>query len=132
MKEMICIVCPNGCRMCAEEKDGCIVVTGNRCKRGEAFARAELKAPMRTICSTAPTVYKDVPVIPVRVSGEIPKSKIFDVMRAINAVTVKAPVKRGEAVIRDVLGLGVDIIVTSNLLFEKYGQTACKGVGSDE
>ena len=50
---------------------------------------------------------------------EIPKDKIFDVMREINRARVTRPMKRGEAVLPNVLGLGVDIIITSGLLEEK-------------
>ena len=32
--ELVCIVCPKGCRMTVENG----VVTGNTCKKGEAFA----------------------------------------------------------------------------------------------
>lgn len=116
MKEMTCIVCPNGCRLIADDSGGRIKVTGNLCKRGIAFAETELTRPVRTICSTVRTVYEDVPVLPVRVSAEIPKEKIFDVMREINKVTVTDRPGTGDAVIKNVLGLGVDIIVTSNIL----------------
>lgn len=65
------------------------------------------------------TVFPEVPVISVRTSAEIPKDKIFDVMREINRARVTRPMKRGEAVLPNVLGLGVDIIITSGLLEEK-------------
>lgn len=119
MREMTCIVCPNGCSLQAEEKDGKWEITGNQCKRGEKFAIEEMTHPMRTICSTVRTVYPEIPVIPVRVSAEIPKEKIFDVMREINKVTVKQIYKTGDAVIEDVLGLGVDVVVTSDILCEQ-------------
>ena len=118
MKEMTCIVCPNGCLLKVEEKEGKVMVTGNKCKRGEAFAETELTHPMRTICSTVRTIFKEVPVLPVRVSKEIPKDKIFDVMEVINQVIITEPVAIGNVVVKDVLGLDVDIIVTSNLLGE--------------
>lgn len=40
-------------------------------------------------------------------------------MREINQVVITGPVSRGDAVILDVLGLGVDVIVTSNMLKER-------------
>lgn len=116
MKEMICITCPNGCALQVEEIQGQIHVSGNKCRRGEAFAVAELTHPMRTICSTVRTVYPEAPVLPVRVSGEIPKEKIFEVMAEINKVLVERRVSRGDVLIPNVLGLNVDIIVTSNIL----------------
>lgn len=118
MTQMTCIVCPNGCRLQVEEAGGAWKVTGNRCKRGEVFAVSEMTNPVRTICSTAATGFPDVPVVPVRVSGEIPKERIFDVMAEINKVTVSRRIKRGTAVIENVLGLGVDVIVTSGILEE--------------
>ena len=118
MKEMTCIVCPNGCSLKVEKKDGVWEVSGNQCKRGEAFAVEEMTHPMRTICSTVRTVFPGVSVIPVRVSAEIPKERIFAVMNQINQVTVDRICGTGEPVIENVLGLGVDVIVTSDILKE--------------
>lgn len=116
MKQLVCIGCPRGCRLTIDENHGEYTVTGNTCPRGREFAISEMTAPKRTICSTVKTAFSDVPVLPVRVSDDIPKEKIFDVMREINAVTLKERIGRGDAVIKDVLGLGVDVIATSDLL----------------
>ena len=116
MRTMTCITCPNGCRLSVEERGGQITVTGNKCKRGEAFAISELTHPMRTISSTVRTTNPKVPVLPVRVSEEIPKERIFDVMEEINRVVVDHPVKTGDVLIPHVLGLSADVIVTSNVL----------------
>ncbi|MDD6527881.1 MAG: DUF1667 domain-containing protein [Oscillospiraceae bacterium] len=118
MKELVCIVCPRGCTMTLEGEGKDVKVSGNSCKRGAAFAVSEMTEPKRTICSTVRTAFPDVPVLPVRVSKEIPKDRIFDVMAEINKVTVKKKVKRGEVIIKDVLGLGADIIATSGVLDE--------------
>ena len=99
-----------------EGKD--VKVSGNSCKRGAEFAVSEMTEPKRTICTTVKTAFPDVPVLPVRVSKEIPKDRIFDVMAEINKVTVKEKVKRGEVIIKDVSGLGADIIATSGVLDE--------------
>lgn len=118
MRKLVCIVCPKGCTMKIEEKDGEISVTGNSCKRGASFAVSEITEPKRTVCTTVRTVFKDAPVIPVRVSAEIPKDRIFDVMREINAVTLSSPVGRNDVIIKNVLGLGADVIATSGILKE--------------
>ncbi len=114
--KMTCIVCPSGCSLTAEKVGENIMVSGNKCKRGEAFAVSEMTNPQRTICSTVKTVFPEVPVLPVRVSADIPKDKIFDVMKEINRVTVKQRIKRGEPVIKNVLSLNVDVIATSDIL----------------
>lgn len=118
MKELVCIVCPHGCRMQITEENGSLQITGNGCKRGAAFAESETRDPRRTICTTVRTVFPDVPVLPVRVSQEIPKNRIFDVMAEINRTTVRERLGRGDTVLENVLGLGVDVIATSNILKE--------------
>ena len=73
-----CIVCPNSCRLDARLEAGPegVIVRGNRCKRGEAFAQAELTNPVRTLTTTVCTVFPWAPVLPVRTDAEIPKDKI--------------------------------------------------------
>ena len=41
--------------------------------------------------------------------------RIFDVMKEVRKVTVAAPVSAGDVIIKDVLGLGVDIIATKDV-----------------
>ena len=113
---LVCITCPRGCALTVENVNGEWVVSGNSCKKGKEFAINEMTNPMRTICSTVKTAFPEAPVLPCRVSADIPKNKIFDVMAEINKVEVKSPIKRGDVIIKDVLGLGVDVIATSDLL----------------
>ena len=118
--ELTCIGCPMGCPLIVTMEDGAVAsVTGNTCPRGREFAISEMTAPKRTICSTVRTAFPDAPVLPVRVSADIPKDRIFDVMDAIRTVTVTERIARGDVVIPDVLGLGVDVIATSSLLKHK-------------
>ena len=116
MKKLVCIVCPNSCELEITQNENGISVSGNKCKRGITFATDEMTAPKRTISSVVKTAFDAVPVLPVRVSAEIPKEKIFDVMNEINHVTVKKRLKRGDVVIKNVLSLGVDVIATSDVL----------------
>ena len=116
MKEFSCISCPRGCLLHVEEENGGFTVTGNSCPRGREFAISEMTAPKRTICSVVNTVFADAPVLPVRVSADIPKEMIFDVMGEINSVTLTERIGRGDVVIENVLGLGVDVISTSDIL----------------
>lgn len=120
MSKLVCIVCPRGCTMeVTKNSDGSFEVTGNTCKRGKDFAIAEQTMPMRTICSTVATVFPATPVIPVRVSSDIPKEKIFDIMKEINNTIVEERLGRGDVIIENVLGLGVDVIATSDILKEE-------------
>lgn len=116
MVKLTCIVCPNGCELEVNEKT--LEVNGNKCSRGKEFAINELSNPMRTICSSVKTVFKEAPVVSVRVSKDIPKDKIFDVMKEINKVVVDKRLGIGDVVIANVLNLNVDVVVTSNILKE--------------
>lgn len=119
--EFTCIVCPNGCPLQVKWEEGSadFTVSGNRCPKGKEFAVSEMTAPKRTICSTVRTVFEGVPVLPVRLSAEIPKERIFDVMAQIRKACVTKPVERGSVVVENVCGLGVDVIATSGILKEK-------------
>lgn len=116
IKQFVCIVCPNGCNLTIEGNGKSFIVSGNACKRGEQFAINEMIDPKRTICSTVKTSFKEVPVLPVRVSVDIPKDQIFNVMREINKVVINKKIGRGDIVIKNVLNLGVDVICTSDIL----------------
>lgn len=109
--ELVCIVCPKGCRMTVENG----VVTGNTCKKGEAFAKSEATCPMRTVCSTVATAFDSMPVLPVRTDGEIPKSKIGELMRLIGDIRVTEKVRRGDVVAASVAGTEVNLIATATI-----------------
>lgn len=122
-KELVCIVCPRSCRMTITSEGDELVVTGNTCKRGKEFAINEMTDPRRTVCTTVRTSFPSVPVLPVRVSGAIPKNKIFDLMREVNRITVSKRIGREEIVVPNILDLGVDLIATSNILKDENNET---------
>lgn len=115
-KELVCVSCPIGCSITVELSDSgeVLSVTGNTCKRGDAYARAECTHPERMVTSTVKVEGGRLPVVPVKTSSPIPKEKIFECMTEINQVTLKAPVSIGDVVIEDVLGTGVNIVATNN------------------
>ncbi|MBQ2106570.1 MAG: DUF1667 domain-containing protein [Lachnospiraceae bacterium] len=115
-RTLTCIICPNGCELeIAYEGDQILSVTGNKCPKGAEYAEQEIKNPMRTIASSVKLTNGTMPLVSVRVNGPIPKAKIMDVMAVISETSVDAPVKIGDVVIADVLGLGVDVVATRNV-----------------
>lgn len=110
--DLVCIVCPKGCRLSVENG----AVKGNTCKKGEAFALSETSCPMRTVCSTVATVFEGMPVLPVRTAGEIPKAKIGELMAYLNTVTVTEKLKRGDVIAKNVVGTDADLIATESIL----------------
>ena len=122
-KELVCIVCPRSCRMTITSEGDELVVTGNTCKRGKEFAINEMTDPRRTVCTTVRTSFPSVPVLPVRVSGAIPKNKIFDLIQEVNRITISKRIGREEVVVPNILDLGVDLIATSNILKDENNET---------
>lgn len=120
-KEMICIVCPQGCRLKidTDEETGEILVSNNICNRGPIYARKELTDPRRTITATVAVEDTIIRRLPVKSSGDIPKDMNFEVMNALKDVKVKAPVTMGDVVVSDILGLGIDMIATRSLKVQK-------------
>lgn len=116
MTELVCIVCPNGCRLSVnKDVDGNLTVSGNKCKRGEAFAKEEITAPKRSVTTTVATSVEGFPVVPVRTAGEIPKDKMKELVKEAGKILLTRPYMRGEAVMKDLFGTGVDLIVTSDM-----------------
>lgn len=111
MKEFTCIVCPNGCTLHYDEVTH--VCTGNRCPRGANYAENEVNHPMRSLTSSVRTSLPEYPVVSVRTSTEIPKGMVFEIMKAINKVTIQDYLPLNSVVIKNVLNTGADIITTT-------------------
>lgn len=113
MKELICIVCPKGCHLKIDQK---LNVSGNSCPRGVKYAIDELTNPTRMVTTTILIRNGVISRLPVMTSKPIPKNKIMDVMKVLNEVKVTAPIYVGDVVLNDILGLGVDILATREVL----------------
>lgn len=116
LKKITCIVCPNGCKLTITEENEELFIEGNKCKRGREFGINEIKNPLRSIASTVNTIYKEIPRLPVRTDGLIPKNRIFNVMGEISKVIITEPIDINEVIIENVLNTGVNIISTSSLI----------------
>ena len=114
MKELICIVCPKGCHLTVDEENG-YAVSGNNCPRGEEYGKNEVIAPKRTITSTVKVSGGLYPRLPVKTDKPIPKELIFEAMKLLDKVELKAPVNVGDVVIENVLGTGASFIATRNM-----------------
>ena len=115
-RELTCIGCPMGCQITVElEGDEVLSVTGNTCKIGDNYARNEVTHPERTVTSTAVVLGGDKPRVSVKTKANIPKDKITDVMKEIDAAIVQAPVRIGDVIVENVCGTGVDVVATRNV-----------------
>lgn len=113
-QELICIACPMGCHL-EIDVDNDYAVTGNQCKRGEAYGKKELTNPTRIVTSTVKITGGIYPRIPVKTSGEIPKNLIFKVMNELVTIELVSPITVGEIIINNVLGTGVNIVASRSM-----------------
>ncbi len=115
-KEMTCIVCPNSCHLLIDVENGKVLkVTGNKCVRGEEFAKQEIENPQRLFTTTVIARGLSLKMIPVRTNRTIPKAKLFEAMQAVRGLVVDHPVKVGESIVHKFIGLEVDLIATRNV-----------------
>ncbi len=111
--KMICINCPRGCELDVEKVASEIVVKGNGCARGLAYARAEFEKPTRMITGLVRVAGMRKPQ-PVKTAKPVPKAKIADVLFSLSQTTVQLPVRIGDVIIPNVAGTDVDVVATAN------------------
>ena len=111
MKELVCIVCPQGCRLRVDDEGN---ISGNACANGAEYAHTELTSPTRVLTSTVNILGAELPR-PVKTAGAIPKHLLFQAMESLRSVTVFAPIKAGQVIIADIVGTGVDLVATADM-----------------
>ncbi len=116
-KEIICTVCPMGCRINVEgEGENVISVEGYTCKRGKEYASTEFAHPVRILTTTMKTDCEKNPLVPVRSERPLPKEKIMECMEIIRSKTVNTPVKMYDVLIENICETGINIVATNNLM----------------
>ena len=112
MRKLICIMCPKGCRLTVDDD---LNVSGNSCVRGVTYGKQEVTDPRRYLTSTVKIVSSRYKRLPVISDGDLPKDRVQDVIKYLDTVEVKAPINVKDVVVKDVLGLGVDIVATRTI-----------------
>ncbi|MBR2590353.1 MAG: DUF1667 domain-containing protein [Clostridia bacterium] len=114
VRELTCVACPMGCQMTASIDNGVVVsVTGNTCPRGKKYAETECTHPVRPLTTTVKVDGGKHPVVPVKSADAVPKEKMFDCMKVLNEVVVKAPVKIGDVIVENICDTGINIVATN-------------------
>jgi len=134
-EELVCITCPLGCRLeiTRLQESGiqqeALSVSGNRCPRGVKYAQEELLAPKRMVSATARIAgaagieagglsasLGSIARLPVRSTAAYAKEGVPELLEAIYRLNVTLPVRRGDVLIRDYKGSGIDVIATRTIL----------------
>ena len=112
-RELVCIICPRGCRLTVEGEGENLTVTGNACPKGKQYAIDECTNPVRTVTSIVRVANRVDTMVSVKTAAPIPKDKIFEVMEAIRAAKVDAPVAAGTVILDGIYG--TEVIATKNI-----------------
>lgn len=121
-RELVCISCPVGCRLEAVlNDDGSFEVTGNQCPKGEEYAQEEINAPKRIVTTTVALALPDTggnegkfvrERVPVRTDAPLPMEHIGPLLAELHGMKLPAPVRRGDVVIENVAGTGVQVVAS--------------------
>jgi CxxC motif-containing protein len=114
--ELTCIVCPIGCRLTVDRNDdGSLEVSGNRCKRGVAYAEEEFRDPRRMVTGTCAVEHGTFFRLPVRSSEGVPVDQIPAFLNAMYELRLAAPVNRGDTVAANLGETGIDLVATMSV-----------------
>ena len=116
-REIVCIVCPNGCRLNVfiNEYNKVTLVENALCSRGETYATNEIQFPHRSLTSTVRVVGGTQPLVSVRSDKTIPKEKIQQAISVLRKLELQAPIEYHQVIVSDLLGTGANIITTKQV-----------------
>lgn len=114
---LTCVLCPVGCELeISKDEAGAPQIIGNQCDKGIPFALEEVLRPMRNLATSVPIAGTAARMVSVRLSGPVPRDLLFPILAEIAKLRPQAPVRRGQVLIANVLGAGVDVIATRTVL----------------
>src|ERR1035437_5329000 len=109
-REYTCILCPTGCEIDAEtEGTKIIAIEGAACDKGIEYVEQEILDPQRNIATSVFVGNGNIPLVSVRLTNNIPKARIVDVINEIKKIRLTAPVTMEQILIKNVLGLNSDV-----------------------
>lgn len=115
INQLVCIVCPKGCKLLVKKIYNKIMVSGNSCKRGENYGINEVQNPKRVLTSTVKVINSKQKRLPVKTTDAIPKEMLFNAMKEINKIEVKSPIKVGDIIKENFLNTKTNLICTKTI-----------------
>jgi CxxC motif-containing protein len=114
---IICIMCPIGCLITVtiDDNGDILRISGNLCKEGEKYAKAECTFAGRILTTTILTQDSLCKLLPVKTNQPISKEQLMDAMVFISKLKVKPPVKVGQIIVKNLMDMQVDLVATDEL-----------------
>ncbi|MEN2983647.1 MAG: DUF1667 domain-containing protein [Dictyoglomaceae bacterium] len=114
-RKLVCVQCPIGCKLNVEisgDDNSILKIDGNKCKRGIDYAQDEIKDPKRILTTSIKVVGGELPLVSVKTDKPISIKYIKIIMNILKSYEVKAPIKRGEIIIQNILDTRANIVAT--------------------
>ena len=115
MKELTCIICPEGCHLNIHKEDGEFAIAGSKCKRGDNYAIQEITNPHRSLQTTVKSTLSGHRRASVKTSRDIPLKDVFLFMDAINKTVLSEKKGCGEIIAYGLFGTDVNLILAERL-----------------
>ncbi len=115
LDRLTCVLCPLGCELEVRNDGEGWDVQGNLCDKGIDFAREEVLFPKRNLATSVPVEGHPTKMVSVRLSDRVARDMILPLMKEIKMLRPRIPIKRGQVLMADVLGTGVDVIATRSV-----------------
>lgn len=115
-KELVCVNCPKGCRITVTLEDGKVKeIRGFSCDKGKQYAAQETTRPMRILTTTVRIEGARLRVLPVITDKEIPLDQMQEAMKQVRKITVQAPIKASDIIVRNFLGTDANLVASRSM-----------------
>lgn len=117
IKNLTCIECPRSCALAVDIENCRVVkVSGEKCPKGRDYAVSEVENPRRILTSTVRARGLNLKMVPVRTDRPIPKDRILEAAAEVRKIKLESPIKAGDVIVNNFLGLGVNMLATRDCL----------------
>ena len=117
-ENITCIICPLGCEIHIDRGKNDYLFSGNNCSMGEEYVIKEINNPIRIVTTTVFIENGENRLLPVRSEKGIHKELLSKCIRELAKMKVKAPIKCGDIIYKNILDTGINIIASRDI--KKY------------
>ena len=114
-QSLTCIQCPLGCKIYVVHKDKKNHFSGYECKKGVEYAKNEIADPRRIVTTTVIVKNGIIKLLPVRSEKGVPKDLVRKCINELSNLKVKAPIRCGDIIYKDILKTGINIIAARDV-----------------
>ncbi len=111
-KKLTCIVCPRGCKLTVTTGGAEPHIAGCACEKGRKWAVDEILCPVRVLTSNVIIKGSDFELLSVKSTHPLPFETLAAALEELKNITLQAPVKLGDIIIKGVAGTDADIVAT--------------------